>query len=76
MLSTITTLIAVITHRPPTPFGTQHIALILAGWGPIIVFSELMISPLTIDPKLIICRPSTCCTENLFDLAALEEKQY
>ncbi|KAF8235663.1 hypothetical protein L208DRAFT_1255421, partial [Tricholoma matsutake] len=39
MLSCITSLIAVITRRPPTPFGTQHIALILAGWGPVIVFS-------------------------------------
>lgn len=41
MLSCITSLIAVITRRPPTPFGTQHIALILAGWGPVIVFSHL-----------------------------------
>jgi hypothetical protein len=35
----ISTVIDVATHRPtPTPFGTQHIALLLAAWGPVVVF--------------------------------------
>lgn len=41
VLSCITSWIAVIAHRPPTAFGTQHIALLLAAWGPVIVFGHL-----------------------------------
>lgn len=41
-LTCISTVIDVATHRPtPTPFGTQHIALLLAAWGPTIVFGML-----------------------------------
>ena len=37
--SSISTVIDVATRRPnPTPFGTQHVALLLAAWGPVVVF--------------------------------------
>ena len=35
----ISTVIDVATDRPtPTPFGTQHVALLLAAWGPVVVY--------------------------------------
>ena len=35
----ISTVIDVANHRPtPTPFGTQHVALLLVAWGPVVVF--------------------------------------
>jgi hypothetical protein len=38
-LACISTVIDVATRRPtPTPFGTQHIALLLAAWSPVVVF--------------------------------------
>lgn len=41
-LAALSTIIDVATHRPhPTPFGTQHVALVLVGWGPSIVFGHL-----------------------------------
>lgn len=41
VLASISTLIDVIAHHTqPTPFGTQHVALLLAAWGPVIVFGE------------------------------------
>ncbi|OJA21098.1 hypothetical protein AZE42_10218 [Rhizopogon vesiculosus] len=41
-LAALSTIIDVATHRAqPTPFGTQHIALVLVGWGPSIVFGHL-----------------------------------
>ncbi|TFY77593.1 hypothetical protein EWM64_g6421 [Hericium alpestre] len=40
-LASLSTIIDLAKGRPPTPFGTQHIALILAGWGPAIVFGHL-----------------------------------
>ncbi|EGO03570.1 hypothetical protein SERLA73DRAFT_69425 [Serpula lacrymans var. lacrymans S7.3] len=41
-LAALSTIIDVANHRPtPTPFGTQHVALILAGWGPAVVFGHL-----------------------------------
>lgn len=41
-LAALSTIIDVAMHRPkPTPFGTQHVALVLVGWGPSIVFGHL-----------------------------------
>lgn len=41
-LAALSTIIDVATHRKyPTPFGTQHVALVLVGWGPSIVFGHL-----------------------------------
>ncbi|KAF8801083.1 hypothetical protein BYT27DRAFT_7310995 [Phlegmacium glaucopus] len=41
-LACISTVIDVATHRStPTPLGTQHIALLLAAWGPVVVFGHL-----------------------------------
>lgn len=41
LLST-STLVDIIKHRSrPTAFGTQHISLVLAAWGPFIVFGML-----------------------------------
>jgi len=42
MLAALSTIIDVIQKRPePMPFGTHHVALILAAWGPLIVFGHL-----------------------------------
>ncbi|PBK70970.1 hypothetical protein ARMSODRAFT_955703 [Armillaria solidipes] len=39
LLTCISTLVDVIAgHETPTPFGTQHVALLLSAWGPAIVF--------------------------------------
>lgn len=41
VLVCVSTIVDVASHRQnPTPFGTQHIALLLAAWGPAIVFSK------------------------------------
>ncbi|KAG2152663.1 uncharacterized protein EDB93DRAFT_1082951 [Suillus bovinus] len=41
-LAALSTIIDVATHRQyPSPFGTQHVALVLVGWGPSIVFGHL-----------------------------------
>ena len=49
-LTCISTVIDVATHRPtPTPFGTQHIALLLAAWGPVVVFGVLYFMLLDIN---------------------------
>ncbi|KAG1815039.1 uncharacterized protein BJ212DRAFT_1481575 [Suillus subaureus] len=41
-LAALTTIIDVANHRTyPTPFGTQHVALVLVGWGPSVVFGHL-----------------------------------
>ncbi|KAA1473661.1 hypothetical protein DENSPDRAFT_882209 [Dentipellis sp. KUC8613] len=40
-LAALSTLIDLIRNRPPTAFGTQHVALVLAAWGPGIVFGHL-----------------------------------
>ncbi|KAG1731601.1 uncharacterized protein EDB91DRAFT_1252039 [Suillus paluster] len=41
-LAALSTIIDVAMDRPkPTPFGTQHVALVLVGWGPSIVFGHL-----------------------------------
>ncbi|KAF8962296.1 hypothetical protein BDZ97DRAFT_1120879 [Flammula alnicola] len=41
-LACISTIIDVIARRPkPTPLGTQHFALLLAAWGPVIIFGHL-----------------------------------
>lgn len=38
-LAALSTLIDVFAHdSKPSPFGTQHVALILAAWGPAFVF--------------------------------------
>lgn len=42
MLAALSTLIDVAGHRsPPMEIGTHHVALILAAWGPLIVFGHL-----------------------------------
>ncbi|KZP09057.1 hypothetical protein FIBSPDRAFT_760559 [Athelia psychrophila] len=41
ILVTLSTLVDVGHHRQTlTPFGTEHIALLLAAWGPFIIFSH------------------------------------
>ncbi|KAN0085942.1 hypothetical protein V8E55_007076 [Tylopilus felleus] len=41
-LAALSTVIDVARHRPtPTPFGSQHVALILVGWGPAFFFGHL-----------------------------------
>ncbi|KAH7926239.1 hypothetical protein BV22DRAFT_1009497 [Leucogyrophana mollusca] len=41
-LAALSTIIDVASNATtPTPFGTQHVALILAGWGPSFVFGHL-----------------------------------
>ncbi|KIJ61409.1 hypothetical protein HYDPIDRAFT_115868 [Hydnomerulius pinastri MD-312] len=41
-LAALSTIVDVAQHREtPTPFGTQHVALILVGWGPSVVFGHL-----------------------------------
>ncbi|KAI9460795.1 hypothetical protein HD554DRAFT_2132394, partial [Boletus coccyginus] len=41
-LAGLSTVIDVARHQPtPTPFGSQHVALILVGWGPAVVFGHL-----------------------------------
>jgi hypothetical protein len=40
-LTCISSLIDIVTRRPtPSPLGTQHVALLLAAWGPVIVFGS------------------------------------
>ncbi|KZV73311.1 hypothetical protein PENSPDRAFT_627483 [Peniophora sp. CONT] len=42
ILAGLTTWIDLAKHRDmPTPFGTQHVALVLVGWGPYFVFGHL-----------------------------------
>ncbi|KAJ7785271.1 hypothetical protein DFH07DRAFT_935052 [Mycena maculata] len=43
LLSAITPLIDIVSakSRPPTELGTQHIALLLAGWAPVVIFCPL-----------------------------------
>ncbi|KAJ3782205.1 hypothetical protein GGU10DRAFT_390026 [Lentinula aff. detonsa] len=42
VLACISTLIDVISRRTrPTPFGTQHVALLLTAWGPVVVFGSI-----------------------------------
>ncbi|KAJ3574329.1 hypothetical protein NP233_g1846 [Leucocoprinus birnbaumii] len=41
ILVCISTIVDLATHRPtPTPLGTQHFALLLAAWGPAVVFGH------------------------------------
>lgn len=40
MLVTLSTFICVIMKWPPPAFGTEHVALLLAAWGPSVVFSK------------------------------------
>ncbi|KAF9239296.1 hypothetical protein BU15DRAFT_46861 [Melanogaster broomeanus] len=41
-LAALSTIMDVSQHRTtPTPFGTQHVALVLVGWGPAVVFGHL-----------------------------------
>ncbi|KAH7907573.1 hypothetical protein BJ138DRAFT_1137485 [Hygrophoropsis aurantiaca] len=41
-LAALSTIIDVATNKPtPTPFGSQHVALLLVGWGPSFVFGHL-----------------------------------
>ncbi|KAJ4468776.1 hypothetical protein J3R30DRAFT_3304490 [Lentinula aciculospora] len=42
VLACISTLIDVISRRTqPMPFGTQHVALLLAAWSPVVVFGSI-----------------------------------
>ncbi|CAA7268443.1 unnamed protein product [Cyclocybe aegerita] len=42
LLSCISTFVDVVKRRPtPTPLGTQHFALLLAAWGPVVFFGHL-----------------------------------
>ncbi|KIK70155.1 hypothetical protein GYMLUDRAFT_34628 [Collybiopsis luxurians FD-317 M1] len=42
ILACISTLIDVITHRTrPSPFGTQHVALLLTAWGPVVISGSI-----------------------------------
>ena len=39
VLAGLSTWIDLAKHRDvPSPFGTQHVALVLIGWGPLFVF--------------------------------------
>jgi hypothetical protein len=41
-LSSISTFVDALARRQtPTPFGTQHVALLLAAWGPVLAFGPL-----------------------------------
>jgi len=40
-LGAISTLIAVTKDRPPSAFGTQHVSLLIAAWGPFFIFGHL-----------------------------------
>jgi hypothetical protein len=41
-LAAISTIIDVASRRSsPSPLGTQHVALLLAGWGPLVVFGHV-----------------------------------
>jgi len=37
---TLSTLISIITHSRPIPFGTEHVSGILSSWGPVLVFGH------------------------------------
>lgn len=41
VLLSLSTLICVIAHRPPMPFGTEHVAALLASWGRAYTFSSV-----------------------------------
>ncbi|KAG2039190.1 hypothetical protein BDR03DRAFT_251178 [Suillus americanus] len=42
LLAALSTIIDVASHRTyPTPFGTQHVALVLVAWGPSVLFGHL-----------------------------------
>ncbi|KAF9068847.1 hypothetical protein BDP27DRAFT_762517 [Rhodocollybia butyracea] len=42
ILASLSTLIDVITQRvQPSPFGTQHVALLLAAWAPVFIFGSI-----------------------------------
>ncbi|KAF8624982.1 hypothetical protein AX15_005615 [Amanita polypyramis BW_CC] len=44
VLACLSTIIDVARHRPrPTPFGLQHIALLLAAWGPTVIFGRFKV---------------------------------
>ena len=54
ILAAVSTLVDVATSRPvPTPLGSQHFALLLAAWGPVIIFGHLP----TVRRNLIPWRP-------------------
>jgi len=40
-LACITTIVDMIRRQPPTGFGTQHVAILLAAWGPVIIFGHV-----------------------------------
>lgn len=49
LLASISTIIDVVRGRTiPTPFGTQHVALLLVAWGPVIVFGMSNMSAVTL----------------------------
>ncbi|KJA26933.1 hypothetical protein HYPSUDRAFT_84331 [Hypholoma sublateritium FD-334 SS-4] len=54
-LASISTIVDLARHRSPTPFGSQHIALELACWMPVIVFGQFP----SVRRNLIPWRPLT-----------------
>lgn len=61
----VTSLVDIFTPRsPPTPFGTQHVALVLAAWGPTLSVGTVMLTnrldwiPCSARPRpvLALCR--------------------
>ncbi|KAJ6535057.1 hypothetical protein B0H19DRAFT_963828 [Mycena capillaripes] len=58
MLSSITPLVDIISARSePAALGTQHVALLLAGWAPVLIFGAFL--PCgdrpAISPQILIC---------------------
>ncbi|KAJ3841923.1 hypothetical protein F5878DRAFT_434514 [Lentinula raphanica] len=42
VLAGISTFIDIVSRRTrPTPFGTQHVAMLLAAWGPVFIFGSI-----------------------------------
>lgn len=68
--SSISTVIDVATHRPnPTPFGTQRVALLLAAWGPVVVFGMFRFVFLEYSWISLSFRSSSVCSAESFTLA-------
>ena len=62
-LAALSTVIDTIAHDgKPSPFGTQHIALILAAWGPSVIFGKsisiLLPFSSTLIHKIAGCSPA------------------
>ena len=61
LLATITTLIDVICGRmQPSSFGTHHVALLLAAWGPVIILGKSENTGLSTSNRT--SRPPSSCS--------------